>query len=218
MPTDLGQSLATEKDCLAWLQGKLSVPQVIYYGNDTTTEYLLTSQIAGRMACDDYFSDRKADIVIALAHGLRLIHSLDIGDYPIKHDLDYVIKQAQIHVEAGLVDETDFDEARQGQSAVELLQELILQRLSVYEPVFTHGDYCLPNVLIDPETLQANGFVDWGRGGVSDKYQDLALAIRSIGDNFDDDNDWSELFFKTYGLSQIDQARIEFYQLLDEFF
>lgn len=61
-----------------------------------------------------------------------------------------------------------------------------------------------------------SGFVDLGNGGVADKYQDLALAVRSILDNFTLDH--VELFYRVYGLRNIDKSKLEFYTLLDEFF
>ncbi|GAA0596272.1 phosphotransferase [Kribbella sandramycini] len=44
----------------------------------------------------------------------------------------------------------------------------------------THGDYCAPNVFIDPETLRFAGILDVGRLGVGDRYLDLALMTMSL--------------------------------------
>jgi aminoglycoside phosphotransferase len=80
--------------------------------------------------------------------------------------------------------------------------------------IFTHGDYCLPNIIIHEGKL--NGFIDWGRAGIADKYQDIALVVRSIIRNFG--KKYTNMFLDEYGLVQFDRARIEYYQLLDEFF
>lgn len=80
--------------------------------------------------------------------------------------------------------------------------------------VFTHGDYCLPNVVINGDAV--SGFIDLGLAGVADRYQDLALGARSLTYNFG--LEWVPLFFETYGIVQPAQARIDFYKLLDEFF
>ncbi|HEX2619173.1 MAG TPA: phosphotransferase, partial [Phototrophicaceae bacterium] len=84
--------------------------------------------------------------------------------------------------------------------------------------VFTHGDYCTPNILINPETLTTTGLIDWGRAGIADRYQDLALAARSIDYNFG--VDWIAPFFEAYGISssEVDETKVIFYKLLDEFF
>ena len=55
-----------------------------------------------------------------------------------------------------------------------------------------------------------------GRGGVADKYQDIALAVRNIQDNFNPK--MVDIFYKAYGLDKPNKNKIAFYTLLDEFF
>lgn len=46
-------SLTKEYAALIWLNGKLSVPKCVYFCNDGTNEYLLTTTMAGEMSCSD---------------------------------------------------------------------------------------------------------------------------------------------------------------------
>ncbi|WP_112246305.1 phosphotransferase [Kribbella monticola] len=46
--------------------------------------------------------------------------------------------------------------------------------------VVTHGDYCAPNVFIDPETLRFSGILDLSRLGLGDPYVDFALMHKSL--------------------------------------
>ncbi len=55
-----------------------------------------------------------------------------------------------------------------------------------------------------------------GAPEVADRYQDLALAARSIDYNFG--AEWIAPFFDAYDISPVDQTKVSFYQLLDEFF
>lgn len=112
---------------------------------------------------------------------------------------------------AGLVDESDFDTVR---SAADLYQELLATRPDQEDQVFTHGDYCLPNVLVG--NGRVTGFIDLGRAGVADRYQDPALCTRSLTYNFGPG--WDARFLAHYGLPQPDEAKLTFYRLLDEFF
>src|SRR5919202_4271847 len=92
--------------------------------------------------------------------------------------LDAEIARAEARLRHGQVDEADFDQQRQGHRAVDLFQTLRLTRPHAEDLVFTHGDYCLPNIMIDAG--QVAGFLELGSAGIGDRYRDLALAARSI--------------------------------------
>jgi aminoglycoside phosphotransferase len=117
------------------------------------------------------------------------------------------------------VDENDFDETRQDRSATSLLAELLDSRPDQEDVVFTHGDYCLPNIILRqsaPGVVEVSGFIDCGRAGIADRHQDLALAIRSVAFNFG--ADWVSTFLTAYGLAEPDARKVAFFTLLDEFF
>jgi kanamycin kinase len=61
----------------------------------------------------------------------------------------------------------------------------LLERLrpATEDPVVRHGDYCLPNVLLDDHG-RASGYVDLGDLGVADRWWDLAVGSWSLTWNF----------------------------------
>jgi kanamycin kinase len=75
--------------------------------------------------------------------------------------------------------------------------------------VVCHGDYCLPNVLIEADA--ACGFVDLGELGVADRWWDLAVATWSVTWNLGPG--YEDLFLHEYGVER-DDDRVEFYRLL----
>lgn len=79
--------------------------------------------------------------------------------------------------------------------------------------VFTHGDYSLPNIIINGGSI--SGFIDLGNSGVADRYYDLAVAEKSIIRNFG--KEYVELFFAHYDIEDIDYKKIRFYQLVEKF-
>jgi len=206
-------SLLPEKFKLEWLKNKLFVPEVLMFAENENTEFLLLSEITGKDASDEVFKDNAHETVRELAAGLKTIHSLPIEDCTFDARLNYKIESARKRLENGLVDESDFDEIRQGRTCEDLFQELLETKPEKEELVFTHGDYCLPNVILESGNL--SGFVDWGNAGFADKYQDIALIARSIESNFG--AEWTKIFFEIYGIEP-DWEKINFYQLLDEFF
>ena len=103
----------------------------------------------------------------------------------------------------------------------ELLQWLMAHRPKE-ELVFSHGDFCLPNIFVSEGKL--SGYLDLRRAGIADKWQDIALCYRSLVHNYDGkyakvrvkEAD-PELLFKRLGISP-DWEKIRYYILLDELF
>jgi aminoglycoside 3'-phosphotransferase-2 len=205
--------LPGEVQRLRWMATEdLPAPRVL----DTTTEaqhsWLLMTAVPGRdLASSAHLSPQQ--IVTLAAEALRALHAVAIETCPFDHRLEAKIRLAREHLLAGLIDEADFDDSRLGQSAEEVFEQLLATRPAHEDLVLTHGDACLPNLLA--ANGRFSGFVDCGRLGVADRYQDLALAAHSITDNLG--AQWLPLFFEVYGVEP-DLQRIAFYQLLDEFF
>jgi aminoglycoside phosphotransferase len=217
-PAGSGVSFRAEVERLNWLKNRLPVPQVVDYRQSEAGEYLLLSEITGLMACDESLKTRPVEVVKLLAAGLRMLHSLDINGCPLDSRVDIKMEAARQRMQGGLVDETAFDDNRLGRPAPALFEVLLRTRPTTEDLVFTHGDYCLPNVILEPGCRRISGFIDLGLSGVADRYQDLALAARSLEYNLG--REWISLLFEEYGLDlkEVDWAKIEFYQLLDEFF
>ncbi|MGB9737419.1 MAG: aminoglycoside 3'-phosphotransferase [Chloroflexus aggregans] len=214
-PVGLCESLAREAHVLHWLRGRLPVPEVVEYTYDEQREYLVTSEIAGMNCVAVLDTLDPESIVCMLADGLRMIHALDITHCPFDSRLVHRLVQARYNVEHDLVDEDDFDPDRRGiMTAREVLTAIEQTSPPEDDLVFSHGDYCLPNVIVQDGVL--HGFVDWGRAGIADRYHDLALASRSIRFNLGEANE--SLFFAAYGLEQVDLTKITYYRLLDELF
>jgi aminoglycoside 3'-phosphotransferase-2 len=204
--------LRQEAHRLHWLvrQG-LPCPEVlgtVYAAGRFAT---LTTALEGRdLATSGLAPDR---ICAILAEALLRLHALGLDDCPFDHRLNARIDLAQARVEAGVVDEADFDSERLGRTAEDLLAELHATRPVEEDPVVAHGDACLPNFIAKDGRL--NGYVDCARLGVADRHQDLALAARSIAFNLGET--WVSVFLAAYG-AKADPARLAFYRLLDEFF
>jgi aminoglycoside phosphotransferase len=206
-------SLFDEKRRLDWLKDRIPVPEALLFAEDEANSYLLLTEIRGVPAIDDSLKTDVPRVVEQLVEGLKMIHALPLETCPFDTQFEDKIEMARERTLKGLVDEADFDDERQGRSSESVFREMIASVPSERDLVFTHGDYCVPNIILNRGRL--NGFVDWAEGGAADRYQDLALLSRSVGNNFG--NAWQKYVFELYGIEP-DHEKIRFYRLLDEFF
>ena len=65
-----------------------------------------------------------------------------------------------------------------------------------------HGDYCLPNIMLDD--WRFSGFIDLGNGGVGDKHIDLFWGAWTLNFNLKTDK-YRDRFLDAYGRSDIEE-------------
>lgn len=206
--------IAGEAARLRWL-GDLGLPcpGVIDFVDDGAHGSLLMEALGGVDLASDAALSPLARVEL-LADALLALHRVDIAACPFDHRLVTRIAVAGARMRAGLVDETDFDDRRLGRSAEDLFAELEMRRPSDEDLVVSHGDACLPNFVAAQGRF--SGYIDCGRLGIADRYQDLALARGSIVYNFG--QDLVQPFLQRYGIDGLDPEKCDYYKLLDEFF
>lgn len=209
---------------MRWLEGRLPVPRVLAYEKEDGQSYLLMSRIRGKMACHpDLLRDPDA-LLPLLAEALHMFWRVDCADCPRIMDVDAELKEARERVEQGLVDveNTETDTFGPGGFAgPEKLLQWLEDNKPPMEPALSHGDFCLPNVLLDGGGIA--GFIDLGDTGVGDKWRDIALCLRSLRHNTDGTYGFSytgytaDRFFSALGLAP-NEEKLRYYTLLDELF
>lgn len=214
-----------EVQAMQWLAGRLDVPKVLENEYKDGKSYLLMTKVAGQMACDKYYMENPEKLTELLAQALQKLWRIDISSCPLDQRLDRKLEAARFRVENNLVDTKNVEPETFGPGGFEDPQDL-LQWLITHRPteelVFSHGDFCLPNIFI------GNGgeisFIDLGRTGVSDKWQDIALCYRSLKENYAGRYDGKKylefdpnMLFEKLGLEP-DWEKIRYYRLLDELF
>ena len=150
-----------EKRIMQWLRGKLPVPEVLCCEQKDGKNYLLMSKLNGKMSCDEFYMRQPEVLAEALAEGLKMLWQVDVSDCPYSANLDEKLRMAKYNVEQGLVDVDNVEPDTFGPNGFEnpqaLLDWLIANRPEE-ELVFSHGDYCLPNVFL--QDGKVFGFLD----------------------------------------------------------
>lgn len=213
-----------EYKMLNWLQGKLSVPKVRGFFTDEINNFLLMERVKGKMICNSTVFPDEAKRVKMLAKGLKQLWEVDITNCPTSVGLEVKLNTAYKNVKENKVDIADAEPGTFGKNGfknpMELYQHLEENRLEE-DSVFVHGDYCLPNIFVEENKITA--FLDFGRSGVGDKWQDIALAVRSLQHTLEDAGKEElypylyQLLFKELEIES-DEEKIHYYILLDELF
>jgi aminoglycoside phosphotransferase len=214
-PVDpLETSLADESERLRWLATFVPVPEVVAWGSDDGTEWLVMAALDGTDGTDPAHHVDVERLVRTLGLGLRAFHdAVPVAACPFDASTLVGLDRARARVEAGRVDPTDFQPIHHGLEPAELLEMLVAAGVpSETDQVVLHGDYCVPNVLLDEGVI--TGYVDVGRAGVGDRHRDLAIACRSLAHNLGGHSVGS--FLDAYGVERPDLARLDFFVMLDE--
>ncbi|MBR5712378.1 MAG: aminoglycoside 3'-phosphotransferase [Lachnospiraceae bacterium] len=216
--------LAQMVEVMRWLDGKLPAPKVLATEVKDGYRYLVMSRVKGRMACDEYYMNRPEELTTLLAEALKMLWSVDISDCPKTFDLAAELAEAKHRIENNLVDMDDVEPETFGEGGFRDPEELwqwLYENQPKPDPVFAHGDFCLPNVLF--EDGKVSGFIDLGDAGIADRWYDIALGYRSLKHNAD--GTYGKLYegvnpdelFDKLGIEP-DWDRIRYYILLDELF
>ena len=203
-------SLAAERHRCMWLATRgLPVPEVLDHGTDGRVEWMLTAGLSGRDAtAPEHLADPRRTVPL-LAEGLRAFHEVDPTDCPFEWRIPAALAHVAGRVAADDVSSEGFHEVHRHLTpakALERVRELVLPEESL---VVCHGDYCLPNVLLDGGRVV--GYLDLGEVGVADRWRDLAVATWSMTWNLGPG--YEDLFLDAYG-EEWDLPRRDLYRLL----
>ncbi len=209
---------------LQWLAGKLPVPEIVAHEVIDGEDWLLMTRLKGRVLCDPTVMSRPVLLLDCMAEAFHMLWSVDVTDCPIIRTLSDELDDAEKNICIGAIDSLHCEPEIYGSSgfdnAVELLNWLRMN-MPASERVFTHGDFCLPNLFTDGKRFA--GMIDLGDCGIADPWRDLSLGWRSLKHNSDghygsvyQEIDPDDLF-QAVGIQKNDE-KLRYYLLLDELF
>lgn len=197
-------SLRAEADMTRYFHRKGLGAEVLAY-HTNTQDWLLTARVPGEDATHaSYLADprRLAD---TMAEALRMLHELNTSGCPVSDHAAGYFALAEKNYRAGQFDRTGLPPALSPATAEEAWCIVSEGRHLLRQEVLLHGDYCLPNIMLDDWKL--SGFVDLGNGGVGDRHIDLYWGAWTLCYNLKTDQ-YRQRFLDAYGRDLIDLDRM----------
>lgn len=213
--------LAAERDRLAWARDHgVPSPAVIDWGSTEDGGAVLITGAVGGIAADRLTETALRTAWPSIVAAVRTLHGIAPGECPYRRDLDDMLARARSVVAAGAVNPEFLRDEDRDVPAGELLDRVereagLRRRQEVDDQVVCHGDLCLPNILIDPDRLTVEGFVDLGRLGLADRHADLALLLANTADTFPGFAADAEAGLGAGYPAEVDPERLRFYLALD---
>ncbi len=184
-------------------------PAVLGYVSENDHDYLLTEALKGEDGISGKHKEDPYRLAEEFGSCLKLIHNLSPLDCLIKNRTAEMLLEAERNIARQYCDSELIPE--NVEKASKKFSEL--KHLAQADTVI-HGDYCLPNIIMQDFSL--SGFVDLGNGGVGDSHYDLFWGIWTLRYNLHTDK-YKDTFIKAYGRDKIDWDRLELCRLLAGF-
>jgi aminoglycoside phosphotransferase len=210
-------ALEPEAERLRWLVGRFPTPEVVLHGADEAAEWLVTTALDGADATATPLATDPGRLAALLGQHLRRLHDeVDPTGCPFDASTASLVAHARRQVVEGRIDPADFQPIHHGITAEEMLGHVEAAAPDEpTDPVVTHGDYCLPNVVLLHDG-SLSGVIDVGLLGVGDRYRDIGIGARSIAQNLG--GAAVGAFVDGYGLDRPDLARLDAFVMIDELF
>ena len=188
-------------------------PEVLRYQSGER-DWLLTRAVQGEDCLHpDYLADPKR-LAETMARMLFDLHHRDGSRCPVpNHTERYLARAAENHA-AGRYDLTLFLNHWGFASPGEAWAVAEANTKYLKTDTLLHGDYCLPNILLD--RWQPSGFIDVGGGGIGDRHVDLFWGAWTLNFNLKTHR-YCAYFLDAYGRENFDAELLRCIAALEVF-
>lgn len=194
-------ALRNEAELTRYFHGKGLSANVLAYVS-AERDFMLAERVRGEdLTFAKYLAEPKklCDISAAL---LRELHETEFSACPVQNHTAKYLATVERNYRLGLYDLSFAPEFATAEEAYSLVRE---NAHMLKNEVLLHGDYCLPNVMLDD--WRFSGFIDVGNGGVGDRHVDLFWGAWTLNFNLKTD-EYRVRFFDAYGRDKIDEEKI----------
>ena len=194
-------SLQREASLTRFFHEKGLAAEVLAY-ESLDRDWMLTARVPGEDGLFPVYREDPARLCDVTAEALRMLHSIDPTGCPIPNRTADYLATARSNYENKRYDVSLFPD-NWGYASPEAAWQVVEERGHLLKAdTLLHGDYCLPNIMLDNWKL--SGFIDLDTGGVGDRHVDLFWATWSLNFNLHTDA-YRNRFLDAYGRSDIDE-------------
>ena len=166
-------------------------------------DWLLTERVSGEdCICPVYLNDPKR-LCDTTAQLLRWLHGQNSSGCPVANRTAEYLETAARNHRTGAYDLRLFSEKWSYRSPKTAWQVVEERGRELKADTLIHGDYCLPNIVLN--NWNFSGFVDLDTGGVGDRHVDLFWGIWSLKFNLKTDA-YEKRFLDVYGRENVDES------------
>lgn len=165
-------------------------------------DWLFTERVRGEDCTHTQYIDDPKRLCDTAAELLRKLHSIECDDCPVQDKTYRYLERARDNYLKACYDVSLFPDNWGYDSADKAWRVLQKYGHLLKNDTLIHGDYCLPNIMLD--NWRFSGFIDLGDSGVGDRHIDLFWGVWSLGYNLKTDM-YAERFLDAYGREAVDR-------------
>ena len=165
------------------------------------SDWLVTESAIGEDCTHQLYLDDPKRLCEVLGESLRMLHDTPFDLCPVQNRTEIYSSTVDLNFASGMFDKDLFSGSVFGlDNAKEAYAVFNDGREGLTSRVLLHGDYCLPNVILDNWKLSA--FIDVGNGGVGDRHIDLFWAAWTLWYNLKT-FEYTDRIFDAYGRDKV---------------
>ncbi len=192
-------TLAKEAAMNSFFHCKGLGPEVLAY-ESLDADWMLTLRIPGEDCIHPQYIADPTRLCDTTAQLLRMLHDTDFTGCPVPNRTAQHLAAARHNHENKLYDTSLFPDNWGYDTPEAAWAEIEKNAGFLRNDTLLHGDYCLPNIMLDNWNFSA--FIDLDAGGVGDKHVDLFWGMWSLQFNLKTDQ-YRNRFLDVYGREHI---------------
>lgn len=198
-------TLKTEAQMCQYFYTKGLGVEMLSYFSEGGHDLMLTARAPGEDCTHErYLADPKR-LSVTIAERLRMLHECDFSLCPIQDRMTPYFALAESNYRSGSYDKSHFPDSFGYRCAEDAYAAMTAGKAALTNRVLLHGDYCLPNVILDDWRFRC--FIDLGNGGVGDRHIDLFWGAWTLAFNLGTDA-YRDRFLDAYGTDVIDKEKL----------